>query len=358
MVCGREFIQWGTMTRLVDKMRGILVNMKTHTLLLGLALFGALMLGSAVVQAQQLHLDPAKVMGPDACGECHKSSVEAWKGSHHFSTFKTLPRQKEARAIADKMGLKRIKAGSDCLSCHFTSAMVKGKPKPIAGIACESCHGAGRDWIKVHSDFGGKGVKAENEDPAHRVKRYRGSEEAGMIRPGKLYQVAKNCFGCHTVPNEKLVNVGGHAAGSKIELVAWSQGEVRHNVWYSKENGVSPIERLRMIYLVGRALDLEYALRGVAKATKKADYAVKMAKRAKKARKRIKAIAKLVDAPELMAMYKAARSAKLKLNNEAKLIAAADEVARQAQTLASKYDGSTFGGLDSVLPAPKKYKGK
>lgn len=339
-------------------MRGILEIMKTRTIMLALGLLAALILGPGMAQAQQLHLDPAKVMGPDACGECHKSSVQAWKGSHHFSTFKSLPRSKEARAIADKMGLKRIKADSDCLSCHFTTAQVKGKNKPIAGITCESCHGAGRDWIKVHSDFGGKDIKAENEDPAHKKERYAKSEAAGMIRPANLYQVASNCFGCHTVPNEKLVNVGGHAAGSKIELVAWTQGEVRHNVWYSKENRVASIERQRMIYLVGRALDLEYALRGVAKATTKAGYAVKMAKRAKKARKRIKAIAKLVDAPELMAMYKAAKSAKLKLNNEAELTAAAEEVARQAQALASKYDGSTFGGLDSVLPGPDKFKGK
>jgi len=332
--------------------------MKTHTFILGLAFFGALLLSPVMVQAQELHLDPAKVMGPDACGECHKSSVEAWKGSHHFSTFKSLPRKKEARAIADKMGLKRIKAGSECLSCHFTSAMVSGKAKPIAGVTCESCHGAGRDWIKVHSDFGGKGVKAENETAAHKVDRFKKSEQAGMIRPGNIYQVAKNCFSCHTVPNEKLVNVGGHAAGSNIELVAWSQGEVRHNVWYSKENQVSPIERLRMIYLVGRALDLEFALRGVAKATKKADYAVKMARRAKKARKRIKAIAGLVDAPELMTIYKVAKSVKLKLNNEAKLTAAADDIARHTQSLASKYDGSTFGGLDSIMPGPDKFKGK
>jgi hypothetical protein len=340
-----------------NKMWGTLLIMKSRPLAIALALFGLIFWATAGAQAQQLHLDPAKVMGPDACGECHKSSVTAWKGSHHFSTFKSLPRAKEARAIADKMGVKRIKAGSACLSCHFTSAMVKGKAKPIAGITCESCHGAGKDWIKVHSDFGGKGVKAENEAAAHKTERYAKSEAAGMTRPRDIYQVAKNCYGCHSVPNEKLVNVGGHTAGSKMELVAWSQGEVRHNVWYSKENRVSPIERLRMMYLVGRALDLEYALRGVAKATKKADYAVKMAKRAKKARKRIKAIGKLIDAPELTAMYKAAKSAKLKLNNEAKLTAAAEEVARQAQALAKNYDGSTFGGLDKVLPAAKKYKG-
>ena len=307
--------------------------------------------------AQKLHLDPAKVTGPDACGECHKSSVAEWKDSHHFKTFKNLPRNKKARKIAKSMGIKRIKSGSDCLSCHFTSAMVKEKVKPIGGITCESCHGAGKDWIKVHSDYGGKGVNAENEPAAHKTERYALSEKAGMIRPGNLYGVAQNCYNCHSVPNEKLVNVGGHPAGSKLELVAWSQGEVRHNVWYSKENNVASKNRQRIMYLVGRALDLEYALRGVAKATKKADYAIAMAKRAKKARKRIKAIAKLVDVPELAVMYKAAKAGKLKLNNEEKLTAAADAVAVQAKTIAAKYDGSNLAGLDKVLPKASKYRG-
>ena len=57
--------------------------------------------------AQELRRDPAKVVGPDACGECHKSSVAAWKETHHSTTFKELPRKKEAREIAKNMGLKR-----------------------------------------------------------------------------------------------------------------------------------------------------------------------------------------------------------------------------------------------------------
>ena len=73
--------------------------------------------------AQELHIDPQKVTGPDACGECHESSVKAWKESHHAKTFHELPRSDESREIAKKMGIKRIKAESDCLSCHFTSAI-------------------------------------------------------------------------------------------------------------------------------------------------------------------------------------------------------------------------------------------
>lgn len=197
----------------------------------------------------ELRLDPMKVKGPDACGECHKSSVTAWKQSTHAKTFKALPRSKKAKEIAKKMGLRRIKAKSDCLTCHFTSAKKKKRIKPIAGISCESCHGAGNDWIKLHSDFGGKGVTKESEPPAHKKERFAKSVAAGMIRPVNIYAVANNCYQCHTVPNEKLVNVGGHPAGSSFELVAWSQGEVRHNVWYSKPNDEAGTNR--------KTLDLE-----------------------------------------------------------------------------------------------------
>ena len=307
--------------------------------------------------AQELRRDPAKVVGPDACGECHKSSVAAWKETHHSTTFKELPRKKEAREIAKNMGLKRIKAGSDCLTCHFTSKLEDGEPEPIAGIACESCHGAGKDWINVHSNFGGKGVTAETEDPAHKVERYAQSEAAGMIRPKDLYAVAQNCYSCHTVPNEELVNKGGHAAGSDFELVAWSQGEVRHNLWYSKDNNEAALERRRMMFIVGKALDLEFALRGVAKATQKAKFAVAMAQRAAKARNIMKQIGDIIDAPEIKEIVTAGNSADLKLNNEAALTAAADQVQAATKKLAANYDGSTFGGIDRALPAAGNYKG-
>lgn len=328
------------------------LSLLVFTFCFGLAIFG----GSSTSQAAQLRLDPAQVKGPDACGECHKNSVVKWKATHHATSFKKLPRKKSAKKIAKAMGLKRIKSGSDCLTCHFTSGMKGTRVKPIAGITCESCHGAGKNWIDVHSNFGGKGVKAENEDPAHKTARYKKSEAAGMIRPSRLYDVAQNCYSCHTVPNEKLVNVGGHPAGSKFDLVAWTQGEVRHNVWYSKDNNEASKNRKRMMYVVGMALDLEYALRGVAKATQKARFAVAMATRASAARKKIEAIAAAVSAPELKAMLAAANSTGLKLNNEAALSKAADGVQKAARAFSAKYDGSKLAAVDGMIPT--KFIGK
>ena len=253
------------------------------------------------------------------------------------------------------LGLRRMKV-SVCLSCHFTSAEVRGKVKVIAGITCESCHGAGANWINIHGDYGG--VTRENEVPEHKSERLAKAEAAGMIRPARLYDVASNCYGCHTVPNEKLVNVGGHIAGSKFELVSWSQGEVRHNVWYTKENREASAERKRMMYILGKALDLEHALRGVAKATKRAPFAKAMARRASAAKKALKAISEKVKVPEIEAILAAAGAVKLKLNNADHLNSAADQVAAAARKLFEGYDGSRFAAVDSLVPGANDYKGK
>ena len=303
--------------------------------------------------------DPNLVVGPNACAECHKKEALVWQQTHHFLTFRALPESKDAKVIASKMGVRRLKADSLCLGCHFTVQEENGQPKAISGISCESCHSAGKDYIKVHSGFSGK--KEGQETPDEIAARWKKSEEAGLIRPKMTYQLAKNCFTCHLVPIEKLVNEGGHTAGSDFELVSWSQGEVRHNLWYNKgvTNRTDSIERLRMLFIVGRITETEMSLRGVAKATVKADYALKMATRADRARKVMAILAKLLpEAPELKQIADEAGAAQLKLNNEAELTDAAGKISVLALKFSSGYDGSSFGAIDKYIPKPDKYKGK
>jgi len=299
-----------------------------------------------------------KVQGPDECAECHKKETENWKDTHHYKTFSDLPRNEDAKKISDAMGLKRIKSESVCLSCHFTSQLRKGKPKPVAGISCESCHSAGADWMKRHGEFSGK--KKETESEAEAQQRWADAEASGMIRPHMLYELTKNCYSCHIVPQEELVNKGGHTAGSAFELVAWSQGEVRHNTWHNggKENPAAGPERQRMMYAVGLAVELEEALRAVSKSTAPARYAVAMAKRAHAARKKMREAAKTLQMPEFMEMLRAAHSTNLKLNNGPALEAAADRIAAAAKQMASAHDGTQLAAIDALLPAPDKYKGK
>lgn len=299
-----------------------------------------------------------KVQGPDECAECHKKETENWKVTHHYKTFSELPRSKEAKAITEKLGLKRIKSESVCLGCHFTSKERKGKPKPIAGITCESCHGAGADWMKRHGEYSGKKKETETEQEAQ--ARWAEAESLGMIRPHMVYDLAKNCLSCHVVPQEELVNKGGHAPGSAFELVSWSQGEVRHNTWHNggKENPIAAVEKQRLMYVVGLAVELEEALRAVGKATQPARYAVAMAKRAHAARRNMREAAKVLQIPELLEVLRAAHSAGLRLNNGPNLEAAADRVAAAARQLASSYDGAQLAAVDTLLPAADKYKGK
>jgi hypothetical protein len=302
--------------------------------------------------------DASKVVGPNACAECHKQEVEAWKGTHHFKTFSEMPRKTDAKEIAEKMGVRRIKSESLCLNCHFTVQQRENTEEPVSGISCESCHSAGRDWIKIHSGFSGKTEKTETK--AEEEARWKLADSKGMIRPRSLYQLAKNCYGCHVVPQEDLVNKGGHKPGSTFELVSWSQGEVLHNTWYSKgkDNVAANSARKRMLYLVGLGVELETAMRGISRAKVRWQYAFEMAKRVDRARKQLAAAAKAVpDVPEVEEMVKLSHSAGLRLNNEARLTAAADGISKQLILITEKYDGNAMAGLDSLIPGPDKYKG-
>jgi hypothetical protein len=234
----------------------------------------------------------------------------------------------------------------------------ESRKQPISGISCESCHGAGKDWIKVHSNFSGKTILFESR--AEAKARWKLSESKGMIRPHAVYLLAKNCSSCHVVPQEDLVNKGGHPGGSAFELVSWSQGEVLHNTWHNKgrDNIQAPAARKRLLYLVGLGVELETALRALGKATVRKTYAFEMAKRADRARKQLAAAAKAEPGvPEIAEIVKISYSAGLKLNNEHRLTAAADGVSKLLDSITEKYDGSTMAGLDSLIPGPEKYKG-
>ena len=133
--------------------------------------------------------------GPKKCGNCHKEEYAEWKDSPHAGAFSE--------------SFQEIWKGSggafSCLVCHTTGSDTTAETYAHPGITCESCHGAARDWIDIHSDYGGKDVKKEDETAAHRKQRLAKSEAGGMLRPDDLYAVANNCYQCHLVPNEKLV---------------------------------------------------------------------------------------------------------------------------------------------------------
>lgn len=302
--------------------------------------------------------DPAKVLGVDSCVKCHAAEVEQWKMTPHAQTFESLHRSPEAKAIAERLNLRSVKRNETCTQCHYTTAEERGKHRVVAGVSCESCHGGAKDWVTLHSDYGGPDVTRQSETAAHRLTRIEASIAAGMNNPANLYLIARQCLACHTTPHEELVNLGGHVPGSvDFELVAWSQGMVRHNFLRGEgQNAPATAERLRVMYVVGVLADLEASFRAVAKATEKATYGVTAAQRALAQKKRLYEIAQIVDNSHIQQALEAALATPLKLGNRDALLEAADTIGQAAYQFAATADGAELEAVDPLLPTPAQYK--
>jgi hypothetical protein len=338
--------------------RHLIIFLLTLATLCGAALVGACAADSAPNEDEFgfVRCDPARVLGVEACAKCHANEVQQWQQTPHFATFDSLHRKPEAKAIADKLGLRSVKRNDQCTKCHYTTQTDEGRERIVAGVSCESCHGAARDWIEMHADYGGPSVTRESEPAEHRQARIDRSIAAGMNNPANLYLVARQCLACHTSPDERLVNVGGHASGSPdFELVAWSQGMVRHNfVHGGGVNAPSSPERLRVMYVVGVLADLEASLRATAAATEKAKFGVAAAKRAAQRKRDLYEISQLLDNPQVKLAMTAALGVRLQLNNREALLAAADAIGQAAFEFAQTANGATLGAVDPLLPTQFK----
>ena len=307
----------------------------------------------------QTQCDPAKVITSETCARCHTNEFQVWKQTPHHKTFAELSRRPEAKAICKKMGLRSVKRSEICRDCHFTSQEVNGKVRPVSGISCEPCHGAAKDWVNVHNDFGGPTVSKESETDAHRIQRFADSLQNGMCNTRNLYNIARNCFGCHTVPNEELVNRGGHNTGSlDFDLVAWSQGQVRHNFLRTGglSNATSKIERLRVMHVVGLIADLEFSTRATGRATSKSDYGITVANRAARVATRLYELQQKINDEHVQSALQAFAAADLKINNPLQLEQIADEIQAAGQRFAESADGERLAAVDPLLPDPSQYK--
>ena len=300
---------------------------------------------------------------PDRCGECHAAEFEVWQQTPHSTGFDTLHTTDRAKEVYGALGLRIIKRGSEeatpaCLECHYTPTVRRNVLRAAAGVTCESCHGPAVDWVDVHNNYDA-GVRDQQEaalleTPEHRVQRIIDSRAAGMRRPSDLYDVAANCFGCHTVPNEELVNVAGHTTGSDLELVDWNE-QIRHNFLESyktadgRTNAERPAERKRLMYVVGRALDVEYSLRGVAVATDEHGlYFGAMSDRAGAAIDELYYLNETVTIPAVQTIIDIFHGVELKLNNREALLMAADAVGTAIREFISRSDGSELAAVDPL----------
>ena len=303
-----------------------------------------------------------KIVFSDRCGECHAAEFEVWEQTSHATGFDTLHTTDRAKEVYEALGLRKIKRGSEeatpaCLECHYTPTMRRGVLRAGAGVTCESCHGPARDWVEVHNSYDA-GVSdqqeaARLETPEHRVQRIADSRAAGMRRPSDLYDVAANCFGCHTVPEEELVNVAGHTTGSDLELVDWNE-QIRHNFLESyktadgRTNAERSSERKRVMYVAGRALDIEYSLRGVAVATEDERYFSAMSDRAGAAIDELYYLNDIVAISAVETIIDIFDRVELKPNNREALLMAADAIGTATRSFIAGSDGTELAAVDPL----------
>ncbi len=321
-------------------------------------LFPSLVLALALPAAAAPLAD--KVSGPESCAECHAQEIEVWKLTVHFKTLNELHRRPETGAMLAKLGLGRIKAERQCLECHYLGKLVDNEYQVVSGIACESCHGAAKDWVQGHGDYG-KGMTKATESAEHRTARLTRAMADGMIRQDNLYALGASCYSCHVLTDEKLTNVGGHVPASPgFNLLTWSQGEVRHTILHTgnKANPEATPEHKRLLFVLGCILDTEFSFRAVSHATEKAEFGVTLARRADAARKLLEKIQALAPTPELAAIVAVARGTGLRLNNAAELNAAADRISGLGREFAARVTGEQLAAIDPLLPGPEHYQGK
>ena len=314
---------------------------------------------TSMASAQGVQCDPSKVLTAATCARCHASEVAVWKNTPHCQTYEQLSRNPKAKEICNNMGLRSVKRSGICIDCHFTTKQVGEKIKPVSGISCESCHGAAKDWIDIHYDYGGPNATKASETREHAVARYQSSIEMGMRNTRDLYSIASSCYRCHTVPNEKLVNTGGHKAGTAdFEFVRWSQGMIRHNFVRSngKVNDKPSPERLRVMYVVGLIADLEYSTRATASATMKSTFGTTVAQRAADRAIKLFQLQESVQDPDIQNVLEAFAEAKLSVNNADQLNTIADRIRTLGRRFASRNDGSKLASVDELLPPESEYK--
>ena len=210
----------------------------------------------------------------------------------------------------------------------------------------------------MHDEFGGKAITRQLETAEHKAWRAQQCRERGMRRPADVYDLATTCFECHVISDEKLINESAHPVGDQFELLAWTQGEVRHNFLLSKgsENAQPSAARKRLFFVVGTLLDLEHSLRAYANSTTNGKYRETLTARVKSGVGRLMQIdAKLPKHPFVSVCAGLREKPLAELGKDA-VDSLAAEAARLAKSVASGPD--LPAGLDSLLPPSDSYRGK
>lgn len=176
----------------------------------------SMLLAMPLPAAPPLPVDgPGRFLGVDTCGnsQCH-DSAEPWRNATvlmherriwqeldpHAGAYETL-RGEPARRIASRLGLGAATQAEPCLACHSTrvpEAQQGPAFRAEMGIGCESCHGAGGNFLSTH---------------VQPTATHAGNLAAGMYPLSDPQARAALCASCHVGDARRSVTHAMFAAG-------------------------------------------------------------------------------------------------------------------------------------------------
>jgi hypothetical protein len=165
--------------------------------------------------------------------------------------------------------------------------------------------------------------------------------------------LVNQCFVCHLGPDEEIVDDGGHVAGSRIDLVPWLSGEIRHNFQRTAQGENAPLtpERRRTLHVIGRALDVEHGIRGLAEAYSDGRFLKGLQGRIEESLGELKKVDAKIRLEEVAEIIRLAESVPRKAGggSRGRTVSVADRIHAQVERFAKRHDGSQLAAIDSLI---------
>jgi len=192
------------------------------------------------------------------------------------------------------------------------------------------------------------------------MARLQESQAMGMIHPDSLYELGAQCYACHSIDDQELTGTAGHPTGSGFELVTWSQGEVRHNFGQrpsadsGERNQESSQDRRVLMYVIGRGLELEFALRALLR-TRPAMWP-EARERVAIAWSDLQAITTRLEAPGLEEL--ARRMESFDIASDTPTASFVSEIAQLTRRLEDELQETDLSSAFEILPGDDAYRGQ
>lgn len=132
--------------------------------------------------------------GRKKCYNCHKSQGESWDKTLHGKAMESLKpnTRKEAKLKAKLDPKKDYTKDKDCVGCHVDGFgqeggyVIEEPEKFVTNVGCESCHGAGSSYRKIHRKAGEAFEKSKKT-----------MEREKLVEAGQDFEFQEKCNACH-----------------------------------------------------------------------------------------------------------------------------------------------------------------